>query len=453
MFTTQRFQNYGILADAVGDYKAQKARYAADQSAENKAEVQRAKRDLGRALSSQAVQTAVFAAMKIISDFLLRRWDREQDENGDVTGWSLLKRYGVVCVQAVAGYAMGGSEIYSFVDNVIHDTDYDVISISNLAGANDAAEDAAKFSHELAKDTSEMDEEELEKHHGRLKKCALTVIKDSGTLVGLPAQNAFNLATAIWGWGENIVYSATKGEYGKAFSINGLPASATGQYDRLYNAIQSGDSEEAAAAMKKLEQMNKTDKVDSELARRLKQYDADVLAAAEARNAGKARVEEKARKAVFEKLREGLDVAPATDRAKGKADAVRRAQLIDLVNKAVDGKADELLAGSKDGSVYDALLDEVENGRAKDVQAEINRLLTAGKDKGSIKSKITEAVKEEYLAGSDGDRERLEKKLLALEDAEGSPLYEEKNFVQWVKDADKKAEKAKDERNWWEEVK
>ena len=453
MFTTQRFQNYGILADAVGDYKAQKARYVADQSAENKAEVQRAKRDLGRALSSQAVQTAVFAAMKIISDFLLRRWDREQDENGDVTGWSLLKRYGVVCVQAVAGYAMGGSEIYSFVDNVIHDTDYDVISISNLAGANDAAEDAAKFSHELAKDTSEMDEEELEKHHGKLKKCALTVIKDSGTLVGLPAQNAFNLATAIWGWGENIVYGATKGEYGKAFSINGLPASATGQYDRLYNAIQSGDSEEAAAAMKKLEQMNKTDKVDGELARRLKQYDADVLAAAKARNAGKARAEEKARKAVFEKLREGLDVAPVTDRAKGKTDAARRAQLIDLVNKAVDGKADELLAGSKDGSIYDALLDEVKNGRAEDVQEELDRLMTAGKDKGSIKSKITESVKEEYLAGSDRDREKLEKKLLALEDTEGKPLYEEKNFAQWVSAADKKAEKAKDEKNWWEGVK
>ena len=453
MFTTQRFQNYGILADAVGDYKAQKARYVADQSAENKAEVQRAKRDLGRALSSQAVQTAVFAAMKIISDFLLRRWDREQDENGDVTGWSLLKRYGVVCVQAVAGYAMGGSEIYSFVDNVIHDTDYDVISISNLAGANDAAEDAAKFSHELAKDTSEMDEEELEKHHGKLKKCALTVIKDSGTLVGLPAQNAFNLATAIWGWGENIVYGATKGEYGKAFSINGLPASATGQYDRLYNAIQSGDSEEAAAAMKKLEQMNKTDKVDGELARRLKQYDADVLAAAKARNAGKARAEEKARKAVFEKLREGLDVAPVTDRAKGKTDAARRAQLIDLVNKAVDGKADELLAGSKDGSIYDALLDEVKNGRVEDVQTEINRLLTAGKKKSSIKDKITEAVKEEYLAGSDRDREKLEKKLLALEDADENPLYEEKNFAQWVSAADKKAEKAKDEKNWWEGVK
>ena len=87
------------------------------------------------------------------------------------------------------------------------------------------------------------------------------------------------------------------------------------------------------------------------------------------------------------------------------------------------------------------------------MQDEINRLLTAGKDKGRIKSKITEAVKEEYLAGSDRDREKLEKKLLALEDADGNPLYEEKNFAQWVKDADKKAEKVKDERNWWDEVK
>lgn len=449
MFTTQRFQNYGILADAVGDYKAQKARYDADQSAENKAEKDRAGRDLKRAVSSQAVQTAVFAAMKIISDFLLRRWDREQDENGDVTGWSLLKRYGVVCVQAVAGYAMGGSEIYSFVDNVIHDTDYDVISISSLAGANDAAEDAAKFSHELAKDTSEMDEEELEKHHGKLKKCALTVIKDSGTLVGLPAQNAFNLATAIWGWGENIVYGATKGEYGKAFSINGLPASATGQYDRLYNAIQSGDSEEAAAAMKKLEQMGKTDKVDSQLKTRLKKYDADILEAAKAQNAGKEKAAETARQAAFKKLLDGLDV--------GSKDSARRTELVNVVTGAVNEKANELLLAekgrNKDASVYADLLDEVENGRVKDVQAEITRLMTAGKKKSSIKDKITESVKEEYLAGNDSDREKLEKKLLALEDADGNALYEEKNFAQWVSAADKKAEKAKDEKNWWEGVK
>ena len=52
MFTTQRFQNYGILADAVGDYKAQAERYRAESSAENKAEVQRAGQQLRRAVAS-----------------------------------------------------------------------------------------------------------------------------------------------------------------------------------------------------------------------------------------------------------------------------------------------------------------------------------------------------------------------------------------------------------------
>ena len=412
MFTTQRFQNYGILADAVGDYKAQKARYAADQSAENKAEVQRAGQSLRRAAASQVVQTAVFALMKIGADFLLHRWDKEQDENGDITAASVGKRFFDLYTESAAGNFLYGAEIYSVISNAASGADYDVVSATNISAVNDLFAAFTKTAKLLRTDTGEMSEEELAAHHQKLNKAVLKDIQCGLELYGVPAANIRKVMQAFEGYWEDAQAIGS----GEGFSFSSAPSSATGQYDRLYNAIQSGDSEEAAAAMKKLEQMNKTDKVDSELARR-------------------------------------LNVAPATDRTKGKADAVRRAQLIDLVNKAVDGKADELLAGSKDGSVYDALLDEVENGRAKDVQAEINRLLTAGKDKGSIKSKITEAVKEEYLAGSDGDRERLEKKLLALEDAEGSPLYEEKNFVQWVKDADKKAEKAKDERNWWEEVK
>ena len=449
MFTTQRFQNYGILADAVGDYKAQKARYAADQSAENKAEVQRAGQSLRRAAASQVVQTAVFALMKIGADFLLHRWDKEQDENGDITAASVGKRFFDLYTESAAGNFLYGAEIYSAISNAASGADYDVVSATNISAVNDLFAAFTKTAKLLRTDTGEMSEEELAAHHQKLNKAVLKDIQCGLELYGVPAANIRKVMQAFEGYWEDAQAIGS----GEGFSFSSAPSSATGQYDRLYNAIQSGDSEEAAAAMKKLEQMNKTDKVDSELARRLKQYDADVLAAAEARNAGKTRAEEKARQAVFEKLREGLGVAPATDRAKGKADAARRAQLIDLVNKAVDGKADELLAGSKDGSIYDALLDEVENGRARDAQEELDRLMTAGKDKGSIKSKITEAVKEEYLAGNDHDREKLEKKLLALEDADGKPLYEEKNFAQWVSTADKKAEKVKDERNWWEEVK
>ena len=314
MFTTQRFQNYGILADAVGDYKAQKARYAADQSAENKAEVQRAGQSLRRAAASQVVQTAVFALMKIGADFLLHRWDKEQDENGDITAASVGKRFFDLYTESAAGNFLYGAEIYSVISNAASGADYDVVSATNISAVNDLFAAFTKTAKLLRTDTGEMSEEELAAHHQKLNKAVLKDIQCGLELYGVPAANIRKVMQAFEGYWEDAQAIGS----GEGFSFSSAPSSATGQYDRLYNAIQSGDSEEAAAAMKKLEQMNKTDKVDSELARRLKQYDADVLAAAEARNAGKARVEEKARKAVFEKLREGLDVAPRDRQGQGQ---------------------------------------------------------------------------------------------------------------------------------------
>ena len=445
MFTTQRFQNYGILADAVGDYKAQKVRYAADKSAENKAEVQRAGRDLGRAAVSQVVQTAVFALMKIGADFLLHRWDKKQDENGDITAASVGKRFFDLYTESAAGNFLYGSEVYSILTNARDGKDYDVVSATNISAVNDLSAAFTKTVKLLRTDTSEMNEEELAAHHQKLNKAVLKDIQCGLELYGVPAANIRKVMQAFEGYWEDA-QAISRGE---GFSFNSVPSSATGQYDRLYNAIQSGDSEEAAAAMKKLEQMGKTDKVDSQLKTRLKKYDADILEAAKAQNAGKEKAAETARKAAFRKLLDGLDV--------GSKDSARRTELANIVTGAVNEKANELLLAEKgrdkDASVYADLLDEVENGRVKDVQAEITRLMTAGKKKSSIKTKITDAVKEEYLAGNDGDRERLEKKLLALEDADENPLYEEKDFTQWVSAADKKAEKAKDEKNWWEGVK
>lgn len=450
MFTTQRFQNYGILADAVGDYKAQKARYAADQSAENKAEVQRAGQGLRRAAASQVVQTAVFALMKIGADFLLHRWDREQDENGDITAASVGKRFFDLYTESAAGNFLYGAEIYSVISNAASGADYDVVSATNISAVNDLFAAFTKTAKLLRTDTGEMSEEELAAHHQKLNKAVLKDIQCGLELYGVPAANIRKVMQAFEGYWEDAQAIGS----GEGFSFSSAPSSATGQYDRLYNAIQSGDSEEAVAAMKKLEQMRKEGKVkelkvDSQLKTRLKKYDEDILEAAKAQNAGKEKAAETARQAAFKKLLDGLDV-----RSK---DSARRTELVNVVTGAVNEKANELLLAEKgrdkDASVYADLLDEVENGRVKDAQEELDRLMTAGKDKGSIKSKITEAVKEEYLAGSDRDREKLEKKLLALEDAEGKPLYEEKNFAQWVKDADKKAEKAEDEKNWWEEVK
>lgn len=439
MFTTQRFQNYGILADAVMDYNAQRERSHADPTEKNRAELKRAGKNLNRAVTSQIVQTAVFAAMKIGADFLLHRWDREQDENGDITAGSLLKRYADLYVGSAAGTFLYGSELYSFMGNVAGGKDYDVVSAPNLSAVNDLGTEAMRLYKLLATDTGEMDEEELEAYHEKLRKAAMTFMEDGLELKGLPAGNAAKLLEAAWKWGGNAAYAVTGAKYGEKLSLNSLPASATGQYDRLYNAIAEGDTDNASGAMAKLEAMGKDEKtIASQLKNRLKKYSPEVEQAARARNEGNDRERQEVTKRLIRELYETLGIREGV-----KADAEKREAVIDLVTGAINQKADSLLAGDKDRTVYSDLTDALETGKRKDVQDEIDRLRTAGKDDDSIKPKITAAVKEEYLAGNDHDREKLEQLLLKLEKADGSQMYEEKNFAQWVKDAAKKEEQAK----------
>ena len=442
MFTTQRFQNYGILADAVMDYKAQRARYNAEKSAENKAEVQRAGQSLRRAAASQVIQTAVFALMKIGADFLLHRWDREQDENGDVTAESLWNRFAGLFTESAAGNFLFGSEIYSMVGNAVNGTDYDVVSATNISAVNDLFAAATKLYTLIRKDTTGMDEEELEAYHRKLRKAGVDVMEYGLDIAGIPAANGRKMVEAFAAYADDVQGLAN----GEVFSLNGTPASATGQYDRLFNAIERSDAEEVAAALGKLEQMGKSDKVKAELKKRLKNYDPDIETAAKARNAGNDRTRQKATKDCIRELYAGLGIREGV-----KEDAAKREAIIDLVTGAVNQKADELLAGDKDRNVYDDLTDALEVGRAKDVQTEVNRLLTAGKDKDAIKSKITGVVKSEYLAGNDHDREKLAEMLLRLE-AGGEPLYEEKNFESWIKQDEKKQEAAAGAVDEWAEV-
>ena len=445
MFTTQRFQNYGILADAVLAYNAQRERSHADPTEENRAELKRAGKNLNRAVTSQIVQTAVFAAMKIGADFLLHRWDREQDENGDITAGSLLKRYADLYVGSAAGTFLYGSELYSFVGNVAGGKDYDVVSAPNLSAVNDLGTEAMRLYKLLATDTGEMDEEDLEAYHEKLRKAALTFMEDGLELKGLPAGNAAKLLEAAWKWGGNAAYAVTGAKYGEKLSLNSLPASATGQYDRLYNAIVEGDTDNASGAMAKLEAMGKDEKtIASQLKNRLKKYSPEVEQAAQARNEGKDSQRQELTKQLVREMYETLGIREGV-----KADAEKRTWVIDLVTGAIESKAEELYKGGTEGSVYDTLTEAVDTGRTSDVQDEIRRLRTAGKEDGSIKTKITDAVKEEYLAGSSSDRKRLETMLLKLTKADGTPMYENKNFAQWVKDAAKKEEQAKNSKDEW----
>ena len=429
MFTTQRFQNYGILADAVMDYKTQSARYKAQQSAENRSEVQRAGKQLNRAVVSQVTQTAVFALMKIGADFLLHRWDREQDENGDVTLESMLKRFTSLFTESAAGNFLFGSELYSAVDNAISGKDYDVVSATNISAVNDLMGDVTKWVAEWRRDTSGMTEAQLAAHEDRLHTRTFNLIEDGMEIAGVPYGNGRKLVDAVQGYWDDIQTVARGGK----FSFNALPESATGQYDRLYEAYANGDTGEAQAAMEKLSAMGKESEVYSQLKRRLVQYDPDVLEAAQARNNGNDARREQLTRQIIREMYEAMGIDQ-----KAKADAAKREAVIDMVTGAVEQKGDTLLKGDSE-SVTDALEQALESVRAKDAQEELNKLLRAGKSLGSVKSKITAVCKQEYVAGSEYDREQLGEMLLALRDADNNPLYTQKTLDGWVSDAEKKS--------------
>lgn len=430
MFTTQRFQNYGILADAVGDYKAQAERYRAESSAENKAEVQRAGQQLRRAVASQTVQTVTFALMKMSVGFVLHRWKDLQDENGDMTLKSLLKRLGELCMESFAGTGLYGSEIYGFASNAVTGNDYDVVSAANLGLVNEFAAAAGKFAYELRKDIGGMDEDEAEKHDRKLWTLAGNVVEAGLQALGVPYANGKKFVEAAAGWYGTLQDWKKNGKYG---NFDSLPQSATGQYDRLYNAYASGDSDEAKAAVEKLNEMGKGEDVYKQLKTRLVKYDANVKAAAEAQNAGDDQKRYELEMQMIEQMSDALGLP------KGK-----RGDVVDCVTGAVNQLADKLLKGDN-SSATDDLVEAVDSWDASAVQEEYDRLAKAGKSASTLKGKITETAKPEYLAGSDADRQQMETMLLALVDADGKALYTEKTFQQWKKAADKaESEEKKD---------
>ena len=419
----------------MGDWKAQAARYKADASEANRAELKRATQQRNRAIVSQAAQVAVFAMMKIGADFILHRWDREQDENGDVTLKSMVDRFFSLSTESTMGNFLWGSELYSLIDNAVQGKDYDVISATNISAVNDMASDLVKFTAELKKDTSEMDEAELEKHHQKLLQKGLALIENGFEIAGVPYGNGRKMVDAVRAYAGDIENVAQGGK----FSFNSLPESATGQYDRLYNAYAGGDADEAQAAVEKLTAMGKEDEIYKQLKTRLKKYDANTRAAAKAQMEGNDAERYRLETETIEKLYEVMGI-----RKNVKEDAPKREAVIDCVTSAVNTLETEMLKGDS-GDMYADLSEAMDSRSAKDVQAEYDRLVKAGRTPSSLKTEITKLAKPDYLAGSDADKQQMADVLLALTDADGNALYTEKTFAQWEKNAEKEAEKEPEE--------
>lgn len=474
MFSTQRQQNAQIMVSAVEDLAAQwqrndqakaalekaKAENDTPRLAECKAAAEKAKADRAEALkrfwdaaSSQIVQTAVIAGLGILVKFILHRWDDLQDENGDMTLASLGGSFLYQFSNSMVSNYTGGSELWTAGES-IHSKrvfgNYDSVSMTGFSAINDAVTGMTKLNALLDKDTGEMTEKELDDYADSVKWAWADTAGQLMMLVGVPYNNGKKYVQAVFAWMDTVKQWDETGEK----NFNSTPDSATGQYDRLFEAIQTGNTEEVQAATKKLERMLAEGKIkelktDDQLKARLKKYDEDILDAARAKNAGDMEARVDAKQEVYDRLYTAYGVKKLGEKGETDEDKAQRARFRELIDKAVNEKAEQLYKGGTEGSVYDTLTDALETGKRKDVQDEIDRLRTAGKADSQIKSKITDAVKEEYLAGNDHDREKLEKLLTSLTKEDGTAMYEEKNFAQWVKDAAKKEEQAKNSKDEW----
>lgn len=474
MFSTQRQQNAQIMVSAVEDLAAQwqrndqakaalekaKAENDTPRLAECKAAAEKAKADRAEALkrfwdaaSSQIVQTAVIAGLGILVKFILHRWDDLQDENGDMTLASLGGSFLYQFSNSMVSNYTGGSELWTAGES-IHSKrvfgNYDSVSMTGFSAINDAVTSMTKLNALLDKDTGEMTEKELDAYADSVKWAWADTAGQLMMLVGVPYNNGKKYVQAVFAWMDTAKQWDETGEK----NFNSTPDSATGQYDRLFEAIQTGNTEEVQAATKKLERMLAEGKIkelktDDQLKARLKKYDEDILDAARAKNAGDLEARVDAKQEVYDRLCTAYGVKKLGEKGETDEDKAQRARFRELIDKAVNEKAEQLYKGGTEGSVYDDLTEAVDTGRTSDVQDEIRRLRTAGKADSQIKSEITDAVKEEYLAGNDHDREKLEKLLTSLTKEDGTAMYEEKNFAQWVKDAAKKEEQAKNSKDEW----
>lgn len=450
MFSTQRQQNAQILTAAFEDYAAQnewvKARekaYKDHPDAESKAaleEAQKAKDQAAlrkmNAISSQVVQTAVIAALGVGVKFGLHRWQDLQDDNGDMTPWSVAVDFVRQYIKSFGSNWTGVSEAMTAVDLVTSGltSTRSTISMNGIEVANDIVRKIAKVYQLEAKDTSEMTEKQLNAYNAQMKEAIVDLLGQFAAARGIPYANLKKQVQAVTGWMDTLANWNKEGG-----NFDSLPSSATGQYDRLYNAYLNGDTVEAKAAIEKLDGMVEAgiiqeNKMYDQMKQRLQQYEPRVTEAAQETNADR-----------WEKRKQLVD--QMTDEMKA-AFGTNSTDVRDTVVKAVDAKSNELLKAEKgydkSDSLYAGLRDAVGSGSSQGLQDEYDRLVKAGKKPSSVKNEITKAAKPDYLAGSGYDREQMAEMLLRLTDADGKALYEQKTLDGWVKQAEKAEAAAED---------
>lgn len=207
MFSTQRMQNYNMLYDAVGEWRAREERYAHAPGEETRKARDEARKKLARNISAQLVAAATIAAMTLLSSVLLGRMRKYKNEEGEVTLESALAGLGEDFVGTLMGSALFGSDVYNAVMAVFGNKDWYDIENPSVTLINDMVTAAKSFwtAVEAVKDG----EADAKKLWLKFNDLAVAVSK----FAGVPLENMEKMAGGVGQFISRLIYGPLLGEY------------------------------------------------------------------------------------------------------------------------------------------------------------------------------------------------------------------------------------------------
>lgn len=237
MFKTQSFQNFGIMFEATGNYRAKAKAYYSSKTEANKIALDKAKKQFVRAISSQIVAGMTLSAMALLYNAIIHRLDRYKDDEGELTWLSILSTFSSDFMETMSGCVLWGSEAYEVISNIIKvsngGTVYnsDIVDLGVFNTINDLQDAIIGILRTCFVD--EFDGDKFVKYSYKIASCAAKAL-------GIPLDNAKNI---IMG-GVNLVKDCVDNGSLFAFKAGSNISLSTSDYaEHLYEYLVNNDKE------------------------------------------------------------------------------------------------------------------------------------------------------------------------------------------------------------------
>ena len=237
MFMTQRLQNFGIMFEATGNYRAKAKAYYSSKTEANKITLDKAKKQFVRSISSQIVAGMTLSAMTLLAKAMIHGLDRYKDDEGELTWLSILSTFSSDFMETMSGCTLWGSEAYEVISNIIKvsngGTVYnsDIVDLGAFNTINDIQDAIIGMIRTCTAD--EFDE-------GKFNKYSYKIASGVAKVFGIPLDNAKNI---IMG-GVNLVKDCVDNGSPLAFKAGSNISLSTSDYaEHLYEYLINNDKE------------------------------------------------------------------------------------------------------------------------------------------------------------------------------------------------------------------